>query len=169
MWVGLWPPPDIVDVLDALPREDAPGLRWATADQWHVTLCFLGRADPGAATVALSGLRHPATEARFEGRVGRLGRDALVVPVGGLESLATAVADAFRGVGDRRPEGRPYFGHLTLARLKGRPACGLVDRRITGSWTVGSVALVASELHAAGARYTTVATVPLLADTTGSR
>jgi len=46
LFIAVWPPPEVVDVLRTLERPTIPGLRWTTPDQWHVTLRFIGDADP---------------------------------------------------------------------------------------------------------------------------
>ena len=53
LFVAVWPPPEVLDVLAALPRTERPGVRWTTRDQWHVTLRFLGMADPAEAVEAV--------------------------------------------------------------------------------------------------------------------
>ena len=162
LFVALWPPAEVLDQIEALPRQERPGVRWTTRDQWHVTLRFLGSADVDAVTPALRALRHPPVEAVVGGRVARLGRSALVVPVAGLDSLAAAVLDATASAVPARagPEAR-FVGHLTLARLKGARVGGLVDSLIDASWPADEVALVESILGSGPATYRTVATVPL--------
>ena len=148
-------------MLAAFPRERVPGVKWVDPQQWHVTLRFLGEADPDVAVRALAALRHPTVLARAGERpVGRLGRNVLMLPVDGLDSVASAVAEVMSGVG--RPDARPAFvGHLTLARLKGRPACGLVGTHLEAAWTVEEVCLVESTLRQTGAEYRTISTVAL--------
>ena len=55
LFLAVWPSPEVVDVLRALPRPDTPGVRWSTEDQWHVTVEFLGECDLAPATRCLSG------------------------------------------------------------------------------------------------------------------
>ena len=79
----------------------------------------------------------------------------------GLEPLAAAVADATRGVGE--PTDRPFRGHLTLARVRRdrtAPSAAAGDA-VEGAWPVDQVAVVRSELHPDGARYETVAGLPI--------
>ena len=64
LFVAVWPTPAVVEELGALPRPAAPGLRWTTADQWHVTLRFLGDADPGEAADAVSAVVHRPSRPR---------------------------------------------------------------------------------------------------------
>ncbi|MGD9704514.1 MAG: 2'-5' RNA ligase family protein [Acidimicrobiia bacterium] len=162
LFIALWPPDDVLDQLEALPRVERAGVRWTTREQWHVTLRFLGGAELDAAARALSTLRHPPVEAALSGRIGRLGRSVLMVPVTGLDSLAAAVLDATAevvAVVDGR--GSRFLGHLTLARLKGAPACGLIGAELDARWQANEVSLVDS-VHGSGpASYRTLATVPL--------
>jgi 2'-5' RNA ligase len=162
LFVALWPPAEVLDQIGASPRVHLPGVRWTTRDQWHVTLRFLGSADVDAVTAALRGLRHPPVEAVVGGRVTRLGRSALVIPVAGVDSLAAAVLDATSSAVPP-PAGREtrFVGHVTLARLKGARVGGLVDALIEASWLADDVALVESVLGPGPASYRTVATMPL--------
>lgn len=156
------PPAGVVASLAALDRPAWPGLRWTNAEQWHVTLLFMGSvAGPAVAgvTAALLALKAPAATAVLGPVTRRLGRSVLVVPVTGLDAVAGAVAAAL----PPGPEaGRPFVGHLTLARTSGRrgvvPA-SLAGTRVAGRWDVTEVALVRSHLARTGARYETVATV----------
>jgi 2'-5' RNA ligase len=153
LFVAVWPPPNVVEMLAALPRYPLAGARWTTEKQWHVTLRFLGDVDAAAATAALDRLSAAPCRAVLGPRPGRLGRDVLVVPVAGLDDLAAAVHEVMDGMG---PGGRfPYRGHLTLARA-GKGALPRLDAPVVGEWEVDRVTLVESQLHPAGARYTTV-------------
>ena len=42
LFIAVWPPPDVVEQVAALPRPPVAGLRWTEPEQWHVTLRFLG-------------------------------------------------------------------------------------------------------------------------------
>jgi 2'-5' RNA ligase len=135
------------------------GVRWTTEQSWHVTLRFLGQADASDAMAALAALDGHRCEAVLGPAPRRLFRGVLGVPVRGLDELATAVVDATAHVGVA-PEGRPFRGHITLARWRHGPApsCG---GRIEARWTVEAVALVESKTSSDGARYETIARVPL--------
>ncbi|HTX62603.1 MAG TPA: RNA 2',3'-cyclic phosphodiesterase [Acidimicrobiales bacterium] len=170
LFVGVWPPPEVVAVLGALDRPAFGGVRWTTPEQWHVTIAFLGNVpvsqidEVGAALVAATARAAAPVEARLGPSTRRVGRAVLWVPVCGLEELAGSVRGALgalpSGVGlDDR-----FDGHLTLARSRGRRSLptALAGVPLDASWRVGEVDLVCSELDRSGARYTTLvrATVP---------
>lgn len=157
--MAVWPPPPVVEQLAALPRGDEPGVKWTTEAQWHITLRFLGQAELREATVALESVRAEATVARLGPRIEVLG-SVVIVPVTGLETVAGEVAGSMEGVGTH-VEPRPFHGHLTLARLRGRVRCSLVGTEVSGEFPVSRLDLVASETHHEGSRYTTRASVGL--------
>jgi 2'-5' RNA ligase len=172
LFVAAWPPDPVRAWLAAKDRPAVPGVRWTTADQWHVTLRFLGDVegdDRGTGAVAdliraLDGLPASGVHAAPASvRVGvvRFGRAAVGLPVAGLDALAGAVVTATARFG-LVPDGRPFRGHLTVARGDARAASRAV--RITGTpppWTADAVALVRSHLGAGPARYETLHTVVL--------
>jgi RNA 2',3'-cyclic 3'-phosphodiesterase len=162
LFVAVWPPDEVLDLLERLPRTEQPGVRWTTRNQWHVTLRFLGEADPDEVSAALKplGPRLAPVDVSLGPQVGRLGRGILMLPVAGLDEVAAAVVRATARLG-QPPEPRPFLGHVTLARLRERAACGLTDRVVRATWTASAIALVESRLHPTGARYSTVASVPL--------
>ena len=156
LFVTAWPPDDVRDALGALERPDEPGVRYTTRAQWHVTLRFLGTVAVDAAVDALGRVDATACEAVLGPAVARMNRDLVVVPVAGLDALAAAVRRATEGLGEPPP---PRFaGHLTIARLKRRPACRIAGAPFRARFPVSSIDLVRSELLPTGARYTTVAT-----------
>jgi 2'-5' RNA ligase len=153
LFVAVWPPPDVVEMLAALPRYPLAGARWTTERQWHVTLRFLGAVDAEVAAAALDRVASPRCIASIGPGPRRLGPSVLIVPVAGLDALAAAVNEAMDGLG---PSPRlPYRGHLTLARA-GNGALPRLAVPVVAEWPVESVTLVESQLHPAGARYTTV-------------
>jgi 2'-5' RNA ligase len=91
--------------------------------------------------------------------VSRLGRTVVCLPARGLDPLADAVRTATEGLGD--PEGRPFRGHLTLARLRHRAACGAAGARFSASFTVERVHLYRSTLGPEGAVHEVVASADL--------
>lgn len=150
LFVAVVPPERVLQLLAELPRPEERGVRWVPPEQWHVTLRFLGDAEPAAVSDALEHVELPAATAHLGPTIGRLGHDALVLPASGLDELAAAVTRATGRLG-RPDDGRRFFGHLTLARLRARAACGLADRRCIAAWEVQEVALVASTLTPSGA------------------
>jgi 2'-5' RNA ligase len=165
LFVALRPPPEVVGLLAALPRPALPGVRWTGEDQWHVTLRFLGEADPAEAEAALRRTAlPPRPTAELGDVVGRFGREILYVPVSGVEELAAAVVASTADVGEPPPD-RPFTGHLTLARAQRgrgdvRAAVGARLQR-TACWEVDEVTLVAGRLERSGARHSVVCRVPL--------
>jgi 2'-5' RNA ligase len=160
LFVAVWPPPSVVDVIGGLPRAEIDGLRWTVPEQWHVTVRFFGEADVDEAIEACRHVEAGACELTLGPRVERLGRGVVMVPVHGLDAVADAVTAATSTVG-RAPEPRAFRGHVTLARSKGTARCALVGQPVTAKWTATDFTLVRSDLHPHGARYTTVATFPL--------
>ena len=164
LFVAVWPSPDVVERIAALPRPSLPGLRWTDPEQWHVTLRFLGRVDDARPVdAALERVVAPAVDAVAGPHVGRFGHRVLHVPVEGLAPLATIVVDATAELGEP-PEDRAFAGHLTLARVRRgarvdlRPLAGAP---VEGEWRVDEVTLVESRLGGAGARYHVVGRYPL--------
>ncbi len=156
LFVAAWPPASVIDRLAALSRPDEPGVRWTTPEQWHVTLRFLGGADPDAVEAALAGMHAVAADATLGPRVERLGRGVVMAPVAGLDALASSVRTVTAPLGEP-PDPRPFLGHITLARLSNRGSCELTGARVDASFAVTEVALVFSETHPDGARYTDLA------------
>ena len=171
LFVAVWPPSEVLEVVEALPRPERPGVRWTRRDQWHVTLRFLGpveAGDVGSVVEALGSMPGAAPAvARMGPSVVRLGRGVVCVDVAGLEAVAAAVVAASAAFG-QPPDDRPFHGHLTLARVKpgsgGSAFADLLGAPCSAAWPVTEVHLVESRLHPKGARYESVAVVPLLAN-----
>lgn len=160
LFVAAWPDAATIDLLGALHREDEPGVRRVPDRNLHVTLRFLGDADPDAAAARLNAAALPAAVVTLGPAVERLGDRQIAVPVDGADRLAAAVrtATATLGVDDRRR----FRGHLTIARVKPRSVSALLGSSITGGFTIHIVSLVASELSPDGATYSTLATFPTM-------
>jgi 2'-5' RNA ligase len=162
LFVAVWPPEPVLDVVAGLSRTEAPGLRWTGRHQWHVTLRFLGtvgEVEPVVGALrtvpAAGGDGSGSVEAVLGPAVGRFGNRVLHLPVAGLDELAGRVVDATRGLG-HPPEDREFRGHLTVARVAKGARVDL--RRLAGEavserWTVGEVCLVESRLTSGGSRY----------------
>ena len=172
-------PPD--DVLDAVAaaleagRSVQVGLRWATREQWHVTLQFLGPVRRLAPIV--EGLGAAVGErAAFSFRLGGAGAfpkpgRARVVWIGAasggedLVGLAGAVAGALGPIG-YEAEQRPFHPHLTVARLKvpddvGAVLAALGPEAVGEVFTVGEVLLYESRLSPKGSTYSVLERFPL--------
>ena len=164
LFVAVWPPDEVLDLVAALPRPDVEGLRWTTRDQWHITLRFFGAVELEAVSVALRSASAPATTAVLGPETGRFGKRVLYVPVSGLDAVAKAVVRATKKVG-KPPEPRPFTGHLTLARARDRrrgvDMRSLVGTPVAATWPVTEVCLVESHLSSKGANYEVVETVSL--------
>jgi 2'-5' RNA ligase len=161
LFVAVWPSPDVHRRLAELPRPDEPGVRWVPPAQWHVTLRFVGDASVDDVDAALRSCAWPSgVRAEVGPRVSRLGRSVVCLPVAGLDALARAVIEATDGLGTP-PEPRPWHGHLTLARLRNRAACGVAGTAFTAAFDVQQVDLVQSTSSAAGSRYEVLATYPV--------
>lgn len=118
LFVAVWPPDDVLNRLAVLPRPEVDGLRWTDQDHWHVTLRFLGQVDDiGAVKAALAGVAKANRPARvvLGPAVDRFGQRVLHVPVTGLDEVAAAVVRSTAHLG-KRPDDRPFNGHVTLAR-----------------------------------------------------
>jgi 2'-5' RNA ligase len=142
------------DLLEALDRSPAPGVRWVPPDQWHVTLRFWADADPGEIIEAVDAVRLPEVAIELGPVVSRMGPVAVVLPAAGADPLAGAVLAATNGIPPT--EHRPFVGHLTLARLRNRAACGVTGERFGSRFVADSVELVESELLPTGARHRVV-------------
>lgn len=157
LFVAVWPSPEVVEALGALPRPEVPGLRWTTAAQWHVTLAFLGSRDLEATITAFRAIRPPPGPvlAQVGPETGRFGTRIVHIPVAGLEEVADAVRVCLFGDDDR-----PFTGHLTLARARDRvdrsALYSVVGVPLSASFPVVEVTLVSSLLGRGPAAYEVV-------------
>ena len=160
LFVAVWPPEEVVAELTSLRRKDQRGVRFVAPDNWHLTLRFLGEADPDVVAAALDDGEYPAATVRLGPGVDVISDRALVIPAVGLDGLAAAVTQRTTSIG-AAPRKR-FVGHLTLARIKPHadmpPALGAY---LTAEFDVEEIALVRSRLHSDGARYDTLATWPV--------
>lgn len=155
-----------VAALEALDRHPAPGVRWVPPEQWHITLRFWADADPAAVIEAIDdgianahGRLLVAPTVTLGPVVSRMGPSTVVLPAHGVDELARTVRALTAEISPR--ESRPFQGHLTLARLRHRAACGVAGERITMTFTPDVVELVESELGPSGARHRVIASWPL--------
>jgi 2'-5' RNA ligase len=170
LFVAVWPPESVLELLLGLDRPDVKGTRWTSEPQWHVTLRFLGEVeDPGPVTDALRAVPanlRVAGGAEVRAALGPTtawfpGRQVLQVPVTGLDALAKEVEAVTSAWGE--PDDRRFSGHLTLARASRRQAgpASLAGVSLAATWRVRAFELVSSVLGGGGSRYETLSTVAL--------
>ena len=157
LFVAIWPEAAAVRALQTTvdaAQEAHPELRWQPPGRWHVTLAFLGEAEPQWATSRLDRLMarrddlpHPEP-LRLAGS-GTFGPILWVGVVHGpwLADLADRAQRTLK-VADRR-----FRAHVTVARARGRPsdaarAARAAAASITGhegpAWLPAEVTLVQS-------------------------
>jgi 2'-5' RNA ligase len=157
LFIAVWPPKDVVAELMSLNRIDQPGVRFVRPENWHITLRFLGEADPGEAAEALNRTTLVSAHANLGPKVGVMAKRALVVPVHGLDTLAEVVKKSTSHIGETPRSG--FVGHVTLARMKPQvPMPAAVGALISAAFDVEEIALVRSRLEPTGARYETIGT-----------
>ena len=158
LFLAVRPDEITVEHLEALDRSPAPGVRWVPAEQWHVTLRFFPDADPGDVIEAIDEVRLPEVEIELGPVVSRMGSSMVVLPAVGADPLAAVARAATVHIPPL--DDRPFVGHLTLARLRHRAACGVAGERFSARFIADCVELVESELHPSGARHRVVHTWP---------
>ena len=156
LFVAVWPPEDLAADLTGLPRKNRPGIKWVEPHNWHVTLRFLGDADPDEVASRLDEIEFGPTTVRYGPAIDVFMDRVLMVPARGLEDLATVVAGATADLGSDPPRSR-FAGHLTVARLKPRAKVPAVIGALIGSeQLVTSFELVESRLRPDGPEYETL-------------
>jgi RNA 2',3'-cyclic 3'-phosphodiesterase len=169
LFVALDLPSRVRSALDAW-RVEAVGsredLRLVSAESLHVTLAFLGsRAATDVEEIATTLSRAvgdlPASRLRLSGvkpvppRRPRLFAFDLAERDGEASAVQAAVSDALAGGGHYKPEKRPFWPHVTFARV--RRGMGRVDpigeEPPSLSFTARHVTLYRSHLSPRGARY----------------
>ena len=167
------PVDEAADDLRTFHRPVLDGVRWEPVERLHVTIRYfssieattLGRVIDAGASVADSMAPPvvalgPATE--------RLGRDGtLVVPARGVASIAVALdaalaAGGLDGVVEDRAE--PFYGHLTLARLRrgARLPDEALGHELRASFLARSLVLIESTHTSEGRRYETISEAPFV-------
>ncbi len=188
LFVALELPAPVLRALEAVQerlRADAASraVRWTRPEGIHLTLKFLGDTPADDRDAIAAALReavrgHAPLTLRAEGlgcfpnpgrpRVVWVGLTGDLAP---LEALQRSVEAALEPLGFPA-ERRGFSPHLTLGRARREAATAEVKalgRLIAatavgeiGAWTADSVSLMRSELRPDGARYTCLASVPLL-------
>ena len=118
----LLPAGEALVALRDLPRPEVEGLRWEPERRWHLTLRYSSHADEATLGVLAEVADEVAAElapplVSLGPALERLGRDGTaVVPAAGLETVASSVDAHLDGALGERDE--PFYGHLTVARLR---------------------------------------------------
>jgi RNA 2',3'-cyclic 3'-phosphodiesterase len=168
MFVAVWPDDLTMRRLSALELGSVAGLRAVRPGQWHVTVRFLGDVEHHLFPTLIEALERavttvpspvhcsigPATAWFSGGRV-------LQIPATGLEDVAGTVRQATVPLIPDAGEA-PFIGHLTVGRVRGRPAdpstvAAVAGLAFTAEFDVRHLLLVASALSPGGPHYSTVA------------
>jgi phosphoserine aminotransferase len=178
LFVGLAPPPAVLDDLDAACapfRLDRGDLRWTSRELWHVTLAFLGEVSEESLAGLVPGLERAARRSSAFG-LSLAGAGAFANParanvlwsgmsgdLRALSDLAAAVSAAARGAGATPPDGDHGFTpHLTLARCRApadvRDIVAGLDGYRGPRWTVAEIHLIRSTLDGQKPRYESLRT-----------
>jgi 2'-5' RNA ligase len=124
LFTGLEIPAHVVQSLSTL-RGGLPGARWIDAENYHVTLRFIGDIDDAVAhevASVLGRVRRMPFDLQFDGLTSFGGRKprALVACLAANRALIELQAEHERLLQrlGLEPEGRKYTPHVTLARLR---------------------------------------------------
>ena len=164
MFLAVTPPPEVIDVISDLPTRALRGVRYTRRTQWHITLRFLGDVQRHHALAALEQVVDTAKTVTVGPEVTLLGNRVVILPAIGLDDLAATVNTCFADVGE--PVERDYRGHLTLARLKGRPLrdpslVSVLGAPLSATFVSDTVELWKSSTSESGSAYTLVASQEL--------
>ena len=179
------PPPVLADATIAgrtlrdRVAQHAPGARltWVPPERMHITVRFIGNADPEQEAAITSAVSAPLVARRFTLTLGEAGTfptrgapRAIWLAVGdsagaALRAVEEEVSTRLTAAGIPR-EPRPFRPHLTLARvrdaggLRGSIVQGLAAPAHAGG-LVGAITLFESRLSPNGPTYTALARTPL--------
>ncbi len=128
-------------------------LRGRSRQAWHITLRFLGRADPAAAIERLANADLAAATARVGPATERLGESCIAGPVSGLDALAAQVVAVTTDM-DSASHTHPFRGHITLGYLSDPVATRCHRHRIRATFRVDSVAVAHRGNATSGLDYT---------------
>lgn len=155
---------ELEDAIQAL-RAQLPDARWASLSNQHITLKFLGWADPSLLADIVGVMddvasKHSPSVLRLKGAGAFPSRNRARVVWAGIEdeagllaSLANSLEEQLEPLGFER-EKRAYTPHLTVARIKNPKAVNLESTSVdTESWLVTTIELFRSHLSPRGARY----------------
>lgn len=164
LFFALWPPPATAQALASWAAElqRACGGRAVAAPKIHLTLAFLGDADPGKASAAAR--RVAGTSFELPIAIGKYWKHNRIVWVGPQE-LPSALGhlaehlqlELFRD--GFILERRPFAAHITLIRKASPP--GPLPALPAVSWPVDEFTLVRSDLGSSGSTYVVLDRFPL--------
>lgn len=150
---------------------DIPG-KVAPAQNWHLTLRFLGKVDQVTFERFLAGLQQVEDESSFPISVDRFGafpraKRATVVWVGvdkgeSRLSILNGIAEEAAVSAGLEPEDRPFHPHITLSRV--RPPADvrwLEAQEVDLRWRCDRVVVFRSHLGGGPARYESLETFHL--------
>jgi 2'-5' RNA ligase len=175
IFTGLELPPLIGQSLATL-RGGVPGARWIDAENYHITLRFIGDVDDALAreiALLLGQVRRRSFEIKLDGLSAFGGRKprAIIASVAASQALMELQAEHERlmqRVG-LVPEGRKYTPHVTLARLRDSSshhvATYLAERGLfrTPPFDVSGFVLFSARASVGGGPYLVEASYPLAA------
>ena len=127
LFFAVWPPDEVVEELTALRRKDQRGVRFVRPENWHITLRFLGEAEPGRVIHAMDRWRCAPARVMLGPAVDVLADRMLVIPAAGLDTVADEVTKRTRAIGE--PPRRRFVGHLTIATVQAGRAAAEHARR----------------------------------------
>lgn len=155
LFFAAWPPPEVAQALARWAREaqrDCGG-RATREDLIHLTLAFLGDADPAAAAASARAAR--GKRASFSLEVARYWKHNRIVWVG-PEKAPPSLAALARALG----EPREFAAHVTLIRKAHAPR-GALPPLPALDWPVAEFALMNSRLDPGGPVYELLERFPL--------
>lgn len=161
--VAIWPPSEILDLLERLPRDPLPNVNWSVPAQWMVKVRPLGRVSEALVEPLAGSLAGALTDVEpmtcvLGPMTRRLGGQWLGVAVRGLDELGELVFGATAPlVPVTHPQ--PFRAELILAR--GRVPARLVGTPVAGQWLTDRVSLVADRSAPGRLRFEDLAEFPL--------
>ena len=167
LFLALRLPADALDEIEAWQSSELGGLRIAPRDHLHVTLAFLGHRTAHELDSILEALRDAAANApeirltpvryRETRSVGMLVLDDFR---GHAAALANDIQARLEDLGVYARERRRWLPHVTVARWRERPRLRPAFPEMR-TFVPSDAAAYLSRLHADGARYTVLESVPL--------
>ncbi|MFO8026015.1 RNA 2',3'-cyclic phosphodiesterase [Thiohalophilus sp.] len=160
LFFALWPSPALARSLSRLAREKFPdpGARLLQADQFHLTLIYLGPTDARQRACAERVANRIQSDALILS-LSRLGfwsrsRVGWIAPQSSPPTLLALVSQLQQGLGECgfQVDARPWQAHLTLARkLRQPPLIETLEQPLL--WPVDEFVLVESQTLPSGAQY----------------